>query len=110
MCSSDLVLVAFDTGNPVTIVKRAFVDEHPASFRPSAKPISPGLIAKGLLPFDVLEPIVIGGVELRAESVYAGSIFPELFFDQADIILGMNHAVQARWGFDLQQNLFEIGK
>ena len=54
--------------------------------------------------------MVIGGVELRAESVYAGSIFPELFFDQADIILGMNHAVQARWGFDLQQNLFEIGK
>jgi hypothetical protein len=108
--AGEKLVVAFDTGNPVTIVTRAFVDAHPASFQPSLKPISPGLLAKGLLPFDVLTPIVVGGVELRAESVYAGSAFPALFFEEAAIILGMNHAVSARWWFDLGRGYFDVAK
>ena len=102
------ILVAFDTGNPVTIVTRAFVDAHPAQFRPSLKPIAPGLFAKGLLPFDMLAPIEVGGVKLAAESVYAGSLFPAPIFADAAIILGMNHAAQARWWFDLQRDLYRV--
>ncbi|MGZ3705600.1 MAG: hypothetical protein ACXWP1_06560 [Bdellovibrionota bacterium] len=102
------IMVAFDTGNPVTIVNRAFVDSHPAIFRPSLKPISPGLLEKGLVPYDVLAPFVVDGVELNADAVYAGSKFPALFFEQAAVILGMNHAAQARWWFDLERDLYRV--
>jgi hypothetical protein len=108
--AGDRVVVAFDTGNPVTIVTRAFVDAHPANFVPSLKPISPSLLEKGLAPFDVLAPIEVGGAELRAESVYAGSSFPAPIFDEAAIILGMNHAAQARWWFDLEHDLYRVTK
>lgn len=108
--AGEAVLVSFDTGNPVTIVTRAFVDAHPAQFRASLRPISPGLLQKGLVPFEIAAPIVVDGVELKADYVYAGSTFPALFFEEAAILLGMNHAVQARWWLDLDRDLYRVTK
>lgn len=103
-------LLAFDTGNPVTMVSRAFVEAHPTSFRASSKPISPGLFEKGLRPFEVLAPFVVNGVALRAEFVYASSGALDSFFTEAPVILGMNHIAQARWGFDLRTDEFQVSR
>lgn len=103
------VLVSFDTGNPVTMVKKAFVDAHPGLFRFSEKEMNPGLKAKGLVPYEMLAPFKIGGITLEAQYVYAIESLPFPGVEELQVILGMNHMRNARWSFDLEQNTFKIG-
>lgn len=102
------VLATHDTGNPVTMVMRAFVTANPSLFRKSDKPIDESLKQKGMAPYELLAPLSIEGVELPAQYVYALNEFPFPEAKGVDVILGMNHMGKAAWSFDLAKDEFWV--
>ncbi len=106
---TESLLLAFDTGNPVTIVSQTYADAHPKLFRPSKKLISPELQAKGLRAYEITNPFLVQGVELDAPYVYVGE-FPLFQSAEAPVILGMNHMHPHRWSFDLRRDEFSLTK
>ena len=102
------VLATHDTGNPVTMVMRSFVEANPSLFRKSDKPIDESLRQKGMAPYELLAPLSVGGVVLPAQFIYALDSFPFPEAKGVDVILGMNHMEKAVWGFDLAKDEFWV--
>lgn len=100
----------FDTGAPVTMFTYAFVAAHPEFFRPSTMPASDMMIRNKFVAHELVRPIVVEGVELSAQYIYAADLRPIVGEQPFDIVLGVNHLAQAEWFFDLGKLLFSVNK
>lgn len=100
----------FDTGAPVTMVSFEFLAAHPEFFRPSTLPRSKMMIRNKFLAYELTQPIVVEGVELSAQFVYAVDLRPIVSDQPFDLVLGVNHLAQADWFFDLGKLLFSVNK
>jgi len=104
-------LVAIDTGSPVTLVDTAFAAHHPELFQPSTIAVSNELRNAGISAYQILKPIVVGGLALQADFVEVTDLSA---FDtgttKLNAILGANHLVKANWFFDLSTNQFAVAR
>lgn len=105
--SSEPVMIAVDTGAPVTLMDQKLVDRHPEIFVESKKPPSEMMKRRGFRRFEMHGPFVINGVELKAEFVHTADIFT---FSRGTylVILGVNHMSGANWFFDLVHKRWAI--
>ncbi|MGZ3695644.1 MAG: hypothetical protein ACXWQO_16150 [Bdellovibrionota bacterium] len=100
------VEMGVDTGAPVTLVDKKFVDANPDLFSPSQIPPSEMLIRRGLTAYELKAPIMVGGLLLMAKQIHAGD-FSALNV-RFPVILGMNHMAIGKWHFDLNRNTWSV--
>lgn len=104
------VRALFDTGAPVTMVSYEFLAAHPEFFRASNRPRSKMMVKNKFLAYELMQPIVVEGMELSAQFVYAVDLRPIVKDQPFDLVLGVNHLSRADWFFDLEKLLFSVNK